>query len=69
VFVLLLFDLKRHRSVFFKRNLYTQNKDWDSIKLLIDTVIPQQLLTATAAVERYESIDDQGVLALLRSVG
>jgi hypothetical protein len=65
----LLLDLERRRSAFFKRNLYTQNKDWDSIEPLIRDVTPQRLLTAAAIVSRHESIDDQGVLALLRSVG
>jgi len=64
-----LFDLERRRSAFFKRNLYTQNKDWDSIERLIRNVNPQRLLAAAAVVARHESIDDQGVLALLRSVG
>jgi hypothetical protein len=64
-----LFDLERRRSAFFKRNLYTQNKDWDSIEPLIRDVTPQRLLAAAAVAARHESIDDKGVLALLRSIG
>ena len=67
--MLLLFDLERRRSAFFKRNLYTQNRDWDSIELLIRDVTPQRLLAAAAVAARHESIDDQGVLALLKNVG
>jgi hypothetical protein len=36
---------------------------------LIRTVTPQRLLAAAVIAARHESIDDQGVLALLRSVG
>ena len=64
-----MFDLERRRSAFFKRNLYTQNKDWESIEPLIRDVTPQRLLAAAAIAARHESIDDQGVLALLRSIG
>lgn len=55
--------------MFFKRNLDAQNKDWDSIKALIETVTPQRLLAAAAVMGRHKSIDDQGVLAPLSSVG
>ena len=67
-FVLLLFDLQRRRSAFFKRNLYTQSDAWQSVEPLIQTVTSERLLDAAATARRHESIDDQGVRALLKSV-
>src|SRR5436309_671547 len=67
-FVFLLFDLQRRRSAFFKRNLYTQSDAWQSMEPLIQTLTSKRLLNAATLARRHESIDDQGVLALLKSV-